>query len=60
MTSHWFSIWGTLIFSSIASYDDKFFMNHLLLIKDEIEAKLPGMVTTYIKDCCFYSIFKTS
>ena len=60
MMSHWFSIWGTLIFSSIASYDNKFFMNHLLLIKDDIEAKLPGMVTTYIKDCYFYSIFKTS
>ena len=48
MMSHRFSIWGTLIFLSIASYDDKFFMNHLVFNKGDIEAKLPGMVTTYI------------
>ena len=31
--SHWFSISGTLIFSSIASYDDKLFVNHLVVNK---------------------------
>ena len=60
MTSHRFSIWGTLIFSSIAPYDNKFFMNHLVVNKGDIEAKLPGMVTTYIKECYYYSAFKTS
>ena len=29
-------------------------------IDDDIEAKLPGMVTMYIKECYFYSTFKTS
>ena len=41
-------------------YDNKFFMNRLVVNKDDTEAKKPGMATTYIKKSYFYSTFKTS
>ena len=61
MISHQFSIWGTLIFSSIAFYDDKFFISQLVVNKDDIETKLPSIaITTHLKECYFYySTFKT-
>ena len=50
MMSHRFSIWGTLIFSSVVSYDIKFFMSNLTVIKVTLKTKQLGMVITKTKN----------